>query len=180
MQCCQYGFFEYGFKKFTGYVLYFLGPPIPGSPKASIRFYAVLPVGILGFPNASFRFYAVLPIGIFRVRYRFYILFNLVPLSLRFLGSPAHPSSFYAVLPIGIFRIGTQGIYSLFVTFSIDFCLKSSFSDLFLFIGHPIPGFPSASIGFYAVLPIGIFRIKIQEVYSLFVIFSRSSDSWLH
>ena len=96
---------------------------------------------------------------------------------------PGYPSAsirFYAVLPIGIFRKGTQGIYSLFVTFSIDFCLKSSFSDLFLFIGHPIPGFPSASIGFYAVLPIGIFRIEIQEVYSLFVIFSRSSDSWLH
>ena len=48
---------------------------------------------IIGFPNASFGFYAVLPIGILRIRYRFYILFNLAPLSLRFLGSPAHPSS---------------------------------------------------------------------------------------
>ena len=97
--------------------------PIPGFPSASFRFYAVFPMGIfhspfvifsidilletnfsdlflflghpiLGFPNASFGFYAVLPIGILWIRYRFYILFNLAPLSLRFLGSPAHPSGF--------------------------------------------------------------------------------------
>ena len=50
-------------------------------------------------------------------------------------GFPSASIRFYAVLPIGIFQIGTQEVYSLFVMFSIDFCLKTSFSDLFLFLG---------------------------------------------
>ena len=61
-------------------MLYFLGPPIPGSSKASVKF--------------------------------------------------------YAVLPVGIFRVGTQEVNSLFVIFSIDFCLEPAFQIYFCGIVH--------------------------------------------
>ena len=81
------------------------------------------------------------------------------------------------MLPVEIFLIRTHGVYTIFVTFSIDFCLKSSLSAHFYFYGHSIPGFPSTFIGFYAVLPIGVYRIRIQEVYSLCVFACISAES---
>ena len=67
------------------------------------------------------------------------------------------------MLPLEIFLIMTHGVYTIFVTFSIDFCQNSSLSSPFLFLGYSIPGLPSTFIRFYAVLPLWIFEYGFEK-----------------